>query len=45
MTTATLIKENIYLGACSQFERVSPLSSWWEADRHGGGEVAESFAS
>lgn len=27
-----------------QFERVSPWSSWWKADRYGTGVVAESFS-
>jgi hypothetical protein len=37
------------IGAGLQFQRFSPLSSWWEAwqhaGRHGAGEVAESFIS
>jgi hypothetical protein len=42
-------KRKHLIGAGLQFERFCPLSTWWEvwqhADRHGAGEVAESFTS
>jgi hypothetical protein len=44
MTTLTLIKELIRIGV--QFQRVSPLSSWWGAwlytGRHADGDIVES---
>jgi hypothetical protein len=46
MTKATLIKENIELEACLQFQRFCPLSSWlrawWHVGRHGIRKGAES---
>jgi hypothetical protein len=39
MTTATLTKESIQLGLL-QFQRFSPLSSWWEAWQCAGGRDA-----
>lgn len=33
MTKETLIIESIHPGICSQFQRVSSWSSWWEASR------------
>jgi hypothetical protein len=39
MATASLVKEDSGIGAGLEFQRFSPLSSWWEAwqcaGRHG----------
>lgn len=43
MTKATY-KENIYLEACFQFQRVSPRwGAWHQADSHGAGAVTHSL--
>ena len=36
MTTGSLIKENKLIGVRLQFQKFSPLSSWWEAWQHTG---------
>lgn len=46
MTKATVIKGNIwYWGTCLRFQKISPWPSGQEADRHGSGAAAETFAS
>lgn len=45
MTKATLTRRSIEQKADLQFQCVSSLSSWWEADRFRNGAVTEGFTS